>query len=117
MQNTDTPRDWLPPLPCTPDCKFIRVLKIAKPGDPSDQGIVCSIETINIAQDTDFTALSYVWGVYSSLTKTIRCNGSIVPVGTNCWSALWHLRNDYYSDDPSVSGDPRDIMTIWVDSI
>ncbi|WAO94488.1 HET domain-containing protein [Fusarium falciforme] len=117
MQNTDTPRDWLPPLPCTPDSKFIRVLNIAKPEDPSDQEIVCSIETLNIAQDTRFTALSYVWGVSPSLTKTIHCNGITVPVGTNCWSALWHLRNGYYSDDPTVSGGSRDIMTIWVDSI
>lgn len=110
-------KDWLPPLPRTPDCKFVRILKIAKPEDPRDQEIVCNIEIIDIAQDTDFTALSYVWGVYPSPIKTIRCNESIVPVGTNCWSALWHLRNAYYSDDPSVSGGSRDIMTIWVDSI
>lgn len=74
MQITDTPTDWLPPLPCTADSKFIRVLKIAKPADPGDQEIVCDIKTIHIAQDTSFTALSYVWGVCPSLTKTIRCN-------------------------------------------
>lgn len=117
MQKTDTPRDWLPPLPCTPGSKFIRVLKIAKPEEPSDQEIICSIETLNIAQDASFTALSYVWGVSPSLTKTIRCNGKTIAVGTNCWSALWHLRNGYYSNDSSVSDGSRDTMIIWVDSI
>jgi hypothetical protein len=103
MQNTDAPRDWLPPLPRTPDSKFIRVLKIAKPADLSDQEIVCSMEVIDVAQDTNFTALSYVWGVSLS-PKTIRCNGSIISVGTSCWSALWHLRNGYYSYNLNVSG-------------
>lgn len=116
MQNTDAPKDWLPPLPSTSDSKFIRVLKMAKPTDPSDQEIVRSMEVIDVAQETNFTALSYVWGVSLS-PKTIRCNGSIVPVGANCWSALWHLRNGYYSYNPNVSGGSRDIMTIWVDAI
>ncbi|KAI8656255.1 HET domain-containing protein [Fusarium sp. Ph1] len=117
MQNADAPRDWLPPLPCTPDSKFIRVLRIAKPVNPNDQEIICNIKTINIAQDTSVAALSYVWGISPTFTKAIRCNGNIVAVGTNCWSALWHLRNGYYSDDPGVSGGSLDIMTIWVDSI
>lgn len=87
------------PLPAGP---YIRVL-ILEPGR-SRQPIRCRLSTVNLEEDPDFEAISYVWG-RGIKRKKIICNDQRVKITANLLQALIALRS------PSRS------RTVWADSI
>ncbi|VUC31508.1 unnamed protein product [Clonostachys rosea] len=84
----------------------IRVLDVSQctngAGYPSLSG---ALRVVNLDDDPTFTALSYVWGEYSSPKDALNCNGYEIEITKNCWSALSSLTR---SQGP---------LTIWIDAI
>lgn len=88
----------------------IRVLDVPAPADlsqqPDERFLGGSLRVVNLDDNPQFTALSYVWGAFSIPPNTVLCQPSFdIPITTNCWSALRSLRGMFSS------------LTIWVDSI
>lgn len=86
--------------------KQIRVLDIlpAPMGD-YDTPIRSALRVVDLEHDTNFAALSYVWGTYAPQRHIILCDDVPFDVTSNCHSALWHLRK-------KLGG-----FSIWVDAI
>jgi hypothetical protein len=89
-----------------PNSNLIRVLDVQPvPKDATeDTPVECSLRVINLDRNPKFTALSYVWGDPNH-KRSIVCDGTLVEVTKNCYSALWHLSK-------KLQG-----LIIWVDAI
>jgi hypothetical protein len=74
------------PLPDTHDTRVL----ILYPGNDDDE-ISCHLENVSLATDSDFEALSYVWGD-TLQRRAIWCGDGKVNITTNLHSALYHLR-------------------------
>jgi hypothetical protein len=72
-----------------PDTKGTRVL-VLHPGSDNDK-ISCHLEPVSLTTDSDFEALSYVWGD-TLQREAIRCGDGRVDIKINLHSALHHLR-------------------------
>lgn len=70
-----------------------------------DEPIICGLSPVNLDDRPVFHALSYVWGIKSVKPKVVHCNGSMVEVTDNCYSALLHIRKRYGS------------LRIWIDAL
>ncbi|KAI2464132.1 heterokaryon incompatibility protein-domain-containing protein [Annulohypoxylon bovei var. microspora] len=94
-------------LPLPTRYKCIRVLDIEGSTNPKDP-LIGDIRIISLDRvfESSFTALSYVWGGYSTPKDTIQCGMDQVPITTNCRDALRQLR--------SIT---KGKLTIWVDAI
>ncbi|KAI1458255.1 heterokaryon incompatibility protein-domain-containing protein [Annulohypoxylon moriforme] len=94
-------------LPLPPRSKLIRVLDIKGSANLEDP-LVSYIQVVSLDRvfETPFTALSYVWGGYSTPKDTIQCGTDHVPITTNCRDALRQLRMI-----------TKGKLTIWVDAI
>ena len=64
------------------------------------------LQVVSLKRSPSFTALSYVWGTFSSPSDTIRCNGVAINISTSCRDALREIRRQSESR-----------VTLWVDSI
>jgi hypothetical protein len=89
-----------------PNSNSVRVLDVRPISKDAteDTPIECSLRVINLDQKPEFTALSYVWGDPNH-KRSIVCDGTLVEVTKNCYSALWHLSK-------KLQG-----LVIWVDVI
>ncbi|KAI1213360.1 heterokaryon incompatibility protein-domain-containing protein [Annulohypoxylon truncatum] len=94
-------------LPLPARSKFIRVLDIKGSANLEDP-LISYIQVISLDRvfDNPFTALSYVWGGYSTPKDTIQCGTDRIPITTNCRDALRQLRMN-----------TKGKLTIWVDAI
>jgi hypothetical protein len=101
-----TTRDVYKAHPLDRESTCIRVLDI-KPSssETGDIPIEAFMHVVNLEEQTAFTALSYVWGSYAVQRHTILCDNVSFEVTSNCYSALWHLRQNYGS------------IRIWLDAI
>ncbi|KAF7510992.1 hypothetical protein GJ744_005538 [Endocarpon pusillum] len=84
--------------------RLLQIQAVTKFGH-DDEPIICGLDPVNLDDRPAFHALSYVWGVKSVKPNVVHCNGSMVEVTDNCYSALLHLRKRY--------GSPR----IWVGAL
>lgn len=86
--------------------RWIRLLRVL-PGKPEDQTIRCQLrETSLLDAAGRYKALSYVWGSHvTGENNAVYCNGVIVHVTMNLYSALHNLR------------DSTSVVTMWVDSL
>jgi Heterokaryon incompatibility protein (HET) len=93
------------PIPVATKC--IRVLDVHAPSSSQPDGgpVQGSLRVIDLDQEPIFSALSYVWGPFSTPPKTIPCESVAVPVSDSCYSALTYLRR-------KLGG-----FTIWIDAI
>jgi hypothetical protein len=97
-------------LPLPRGSKCIRLIRIRFP-ESSTSGnegpIEASLEVVDLDQSPSFSALSYVWGQPPPThdAKFIQCGNSSIPITSNCYSALIHLRK-------KVSN-----LFIWVDAV
>ena len=80
----------------------IRVV-ILRPGSFGDP-IVCQLEHIKLIPDSDYEAVSYVWGD-AAVTKPITLDGREYPVTTNLYTGLQFLR---YKESS---------RRLWIDSL
>src|SRR5436190_15840060 len=80
----------------------IRVLLI-QPGNWDDP-INCSLETVSLACNPHYEALSYVWGD-PHVTESIRMDGAEVQITINLNDALRRLRTTHRT------------RTVWVDAL
>lgn len=80
----------------------IRVV-ILQPGTFGDP-IVCQLEHIQLIPDSDYEAVSYVWGD-ATVTKPITLDGRVYPVTTNLYTGLQFLR---FKESP---------RRLWIDSL
>ncbi|KAK8849079.1 heterokaryon incompatibility protein-domain-containing protein [Apiospora arundinis] len=94
-------------LPLVPKGRQIRVFDLDGAYDQWDMSrIKGNLRLVDLDDSPSFTALSYVWGEYSSPARdTIDCNGCSIEVTRNCLSALRHLRKIFGA------------ITIWIDAI
>ncbi|KAF2832826.1 HET-domain-containing protein [Ophiobolus disseminans] len=85
----------------------IRLLQVyaCAENEAKDAPLRCQLHRVDLAATPDYTALSYVWGEYSSPPDSVLCNNVAVPVTRNCYSALQHLR--------AINGS----FSIWIDAI
>ncbi|KAH7303951.1 heterokaryon incompatibility protein-domain-containing protein [Stachybotrys elegans] len=91
-------------LPLT-SVSSIRVLDLFQaPVSRGRPRITGQLRVIDLEDETSFTALSYVWGDYSSPKDVLHCSGCEIEVTRNCWSAMYHL---------TKSGP----LTIWIDAV
>lgn len=80
----------------------IRVV-ILQPGTFGDP-IVCQLEHIQLIPDSNYEAVSYVWGD-ATVTKPITLDGRVYPVTTNLYTGLQFLR---FKESP---------RRLWIDSL
>lgn len=80
----------------------IRVV-ILHPGNFGDP-IACHLEHIQLIPDSDYEAMSYVWGD-ATVTKPITLDGRVYPVTTNLYTGLQFLR---FKENP---------RRLWIDSL
>jgi hypothetical protein len=85
-----------------PHQRDIRLLRV-KPGT-GEEGIEVTLKTFELDSDTQFTALSYVWGDVIP-PREIVCNGRKVPITRNLWCVLSRLRRQQFD------------RLLWVDAI
>lgn len=83
-----------------PEGDHIRTL-VLQPGS-GDEPLRCDLNISEMNKVT-FEAISYVWGSKTK-DREIFCNGQVIPITTNLWTVLRHVR----SDSPRV---------LWADSI
>jgi hypothetical protein len=77
------------PLPLKGGEKWIRLVRLL-PGEPIE-GIQCRLLNFSLAETPLFIALSYCWGELK-FKRPLLCNGAILHVLSNLYSALQHLR-------------------------
>lgn len=89
-----------------PKRRRIRLLRVL-PGNPEDQTIRCQLRESSLLDAAgNYKALSYVWGSdVPGENNVVYCNGVIVHVKMNLYSALHNLR------------DATSVLTLWVDSL
>jgi hypothetical protein len=87
------------PLSDTDDSRLLHI----QPGRKHDK-IKCTLSPVSFASKPAYKALSYTWGTDSN-THTIECNGKLLPVRANLYSALQRFR------------EKSQVCTIWVDAI
>jgi hypothetical protein len=92
--------------------RSIRILDITAELPDDDDGLYLScrqahvnMRVVDIDDNPTFTALSYVWGISRSPSHSLICQGTHLPITSNCWSALYHLRKVF---EP---------LSIWVDAV
>lgn len=85
-----------------PEGAYIRLL-ILEPGRRR-QPLRCQLKIVNLEQDPDFEAISYVWG-RGIKRKKVTCNGACVKITANLLQALVAVR---YPSRPRA---------VWADSI
>ena len=85
-----------------PQGRATRVLKLAHGKDRST--LRGEILHIDLDDDPEYAALSYVWGTETDPVR-IECNGCQIEVTQNLAEALWHIR------DESIS------IYLWVDAL
>jgi hypothetical protein len=85
-----------------PDRRNIRLLRI-KSGTSEDP-IEIILETFDLDSNTEFKALSYVWGDATSPCEII-CNGHKKPITRNLWDVLSQLRKQKFG------------CRMWVDAV
>ncbi|KAH6649066.1 heterokaryon incompatibility protein-domain-containing protein [Truncatella angustata] len=71
----------------------------------NNNAIIGSSRVVDLNEEPQFTALSYVWGDYSTPKDRIICNEHTLEVTRNCWSALNHIKRTLGN------------ITIWIDAI
>ena len=81
----------------------IRVLKLA-PAQEKSHDIICSLTIVSLADNVEYEALSYVWGMEPP-SHQIYLNGHAFPVRSNLHMALQRLR--------SMS----QVRCLWIDAI
>lgn len=96
--------------PISPESKCIRVLDIlpvaAQASNPDDEPIRSVLRTVNLDDQPQFTALSYVWGNDPPTPQYfVSFEEAQAQVTANCYSALRHLRKKLGQ------------FTIWVDAV
>lgn len=87
------------PLSDTDDSRLLHI----QPGRKHDK-IKCTLSPVSFASKPAYKALSYTWGT-NSKTHTIKCDGKLLPVTANLYSALQRFREN------------SQVCTIWVDAI
>jgi len=87
------------PLSDTDDTRLLYI----RPGRKHDE-IKCTLSPVSFASKPAYKALSYVWGTDPE-THTIKCDGKLLPVRANLYSALQRFR------------EKNQVCTIWVDAI
>ena len=92
-------------LPLPSQTRSIRLLDLEHDERDLSAPLRGTLRLANLDQSPSYTALSYVWGPWSSPRDTISCNGCQLEIARNCYEALRSLRK--------VSG----AITIWVDAI
>ncbi|KAF2741727.1 heterokaryon incompatibility, partial [Sporormia fimetaria CBS 119925] len=65
--------------------------------------ITCNLSVVHLSTNPSYAALSYVWG--SPGDDQLLCQGKLLPITRNCYSAIWHLRKKLGS------------FFIWVDAV
>jgi hypothetical protein len=85
--------------------RSIRLLRLDQ-NRSFDAPLTGILQVVFLTRFSYFTALSYVWGTFSSPSDTITCNGVSVNISTNCRDALREIR---WQSESRV--------TIWVDAI
>jgi Heterokaryon incompatibility protein (HET) len=87
------------PLSDTDDSRLLHI----QPGRKHDK-IKCTLSSVSFASKPAYKALSYTWGTDGN-THTIECDGKLLPVRANLYSALQRFR------------EKSQVCTIWVDAI
>ncbi|KAF4337486.1 heterokaryon incompatibility 6 OR allele [Fusarium beomiforme] len=82
----------------------VRVLDLQDCPTQEDEPLTATMRVVDLDTRPFFTALSYVWGEWSTPADMIYCNGHGVRVTKNCLSALRHLNK-------------LGPITIWIDAI
>lgn len=85
----------------------IRLLRVHA-GDESSTGdtpIRCELSVAHLTTNPVYAALSYVWGDPSTPPDHVFCNGVPIPVTSNCYQALQHLR--------AINGS----FVVWIDAV
>jgi hypothetical protein len=89
----------------------IRLIEITS--DTNSTNIECRLSTVSLADNPEFSALSYVWGDPST-TKPILVNGSSLHVTVNLAAALrwvkYHWKHKFPGRDPNS-------FRLWADGI
>jgi hypothetical protein len=85
-----------------PHRRDIRLLRIES--GTGRKGVEITLETFKLDLDTQFTALSYVWGDVTSQYEIV-CNGHRVQITRNLWGVLSQLRKQQFD------------CLLWVDAI
>jgi hypothetical protein len=80
--------------------RYFRTI-LLHPGS-GDDPLRCSLRT-SLLSETSFEAISYAWGD-TTRDRQIACEGRYIPITTNLWTVLQHIRRDT----------PR---VLWADSI
>ena len=91
--------------PLRPGSREIRVFEVTPPNKTNESALCGRLRVVDLDDNPNFTALSYVWGKYSIPPHRVSFGSSSIKVTTNCHSALHQLRKSF---NP---------LTIWVDSI
>ncbi|KAF5012516.1 hypothetical protein FDECE_1442 [Fusarium decemcellulare] len=82
----------------------VRVLDLQDCAGLEDGPVIATMRVVDLDTRPFFTALSYVWGEWSTPKDVISCNGYEIPVTKNCLAALRQLNR-------------FGPITIWVDAI
>jgi hypothetical protein len=85
--------------------RSVRLLRVDQ-NRSFDAQLTGKLQVVSLKRSPHFTALSYVWGSFSTPSDTITCNGVSVNISTNCRNALREIRRQSQSR-----------VTIWVDAI
>ncbi|KAK3350269.1 heterokaryon incompatibility protein-domain-containing protein [Lasiosphaeria hispida] len=89
----------------------IRLLEIENVSD--DGAVSCRLETVQLDQNPQFVALSYLWGDASKM-ESVMVNGREMVVTINLAAALRHVRDNWSTEFPSRP--PREFR-IWADAL
>ncbi|KAF2489180.1 HET-domain-containing protein [Lophium mytilinum] len=94
-------------LPLSKEPAEIRQLLLQPEPDNADteHPIVCSLRRLALEDEAEYVALSYVWGLPNSRTKSITLNSHLFPITENLHEALLHLRK------------AKDRRHLWIDAI
>jgi hypothetical protein len=98
--------------PLDPGRKEVRLVEILSPGTetlPAE----CRLATVSLLENTNFTALSYVWGD-PAVTKNIILDGSTISVTTNLADALDCVKQHWQQRYPYRDANS---LRLWVDAI
>ena len=99
------PRQLYDNLPVWLRPSTIRILDLDGDNGNPETPLSGGLRLVNFEDSPEYSALSYVWGTWSSPKDTISCDKCKIEVTTNCHRALVSLRKLFGA------------ITIWVDSI